>query len=32
VTVGLGADGRVTLYNSAGSIDLIADLAGYYTE
>ncbi len=31
VTVALGAGNRVTLYNSAGTIDLIADLAGYYT-
>ncbi|WP_052395341.1 hypothetical protein [Kutzneria sp. 744] len=30
VTVPLGADGRVTLANAYGSVDLIADLAGYY--
>ncbi len=26
----LSADRKVTLANSAGSVDLIADLAGYY--
>ncbi|MFI9384116.1 RCC1 domain-containing protein [Kutzneria sp. NPDC052558] len=31
VTVGLGADRKVTLANAAGSVDLIADLAGYYS-
>ena len=31
VTVKVGANGRVNLYNSAGSSDLIADVAGYYT-
>jgi alpha-tubulin suppressor-like RCC1 family protein len=31
VTVGLSADRTVNLYNFAGSIDLIADLAGYYS-
>ena len=31
VTVKLGANGRVNLYNSAGSTDLIADVSGYYT-
>ncbi|MFL6166881.1 MAG: hypothetical protein ACJ710_11380, partial [Ornithinibacter sp.] len=31
VTVALGAGNRVTLYNSAGTVDLVADLAGYYT-
>lgn len=30
VTVQLGADRKVTLYNFAGSVDLVADLAGYY--
>ena len=32
VTVGLGTNSRVTLYSSAGSLDLLADLAGYYAE
>ncbi|MCU1395085.1 MAG: hypothetical protein JWM34_3513 [Ilumatobacteraceae bacterium] len=31
VTVKVGANGRVNLYNSAGHTDLIADVAGYYT-
>jgi alpha-tubulin suppressor-like RCC1 family protein len=31
VTVGLSADRTVNLHNFAGSIDLIADLAGYYS-
>jgi hypothetical protein len=31
VTVKVGANGRVNLYNSAGFSDLIADVAGYYT-
>ena len=30
VTVKVGAGGQVTLYNAAGNVDLIADLAGYY--
>jgi hypothetical protein len=30
VTVALGANRKVDLYNHAGSVDLIADLAGYY--
>lgn len=30
VTVRLGPDRRVDLYNSAGSVHLVADLAGYY--
>ncbi|HEY4024736.1 MAG TPA: hypothetical protein VGM75_39030 [Pseudonocardiaceae bacterium] len=30
VTVALGADRKVDLYNFAGSVDLIVDLAGYY--
>lgn len=30
VTVAVGADGAVVLRNGAGSVDLIADLAGYY--
>ena len=31
VTVKVGANGRVNLYNSAGFTDLIADVSGYYT-
>ena len=31
VTVKVGVNGRVNLYNSAGSTNLIADVAGYYT-
>jgi|GEM_PF-2189115 len=31
VTVKVGANGRVNLYNSAGFTNLIADVAGYYT-
>jgi len=31
VTVKVGANGRVNLYNSAGLTDLIADVSGYYT-
>jgi subtilisin family serine protease len=30
VTVKVGSGGQVSLYNSAGSTDLIADVAGYY--
>jgi alpha-tubulin suppressor-like RCC1 family protein len=30
VTVALGANRRVTLYNNVGSVHLIVDLAGYY--
>ncbi|WP_207025404.1 hypothetical protein, partial [Phycicoccus sp. DTK01] len=30
VTVAVGPGNKVTLYNNAGSIDLVADLAGYY--
>ena len=30
VTVKVGAGGQVSLYNAAGSTDLIADVAGYY--
>ena len=32
VTVALGSGNRVTLYNYAGTIDLIVDLSGYYTQ
>ncbi|MET7489688.1 PKD domain-containing protein [Streptomyces sp. NPDC005538] len=31
VTVKVGADGYVDLYNAHGDVNLIADLAGYYT-
>lgn len=31
VTIPVGPDGRITLYNNAGSISLAADLAGYLT-
>jgi len=31
VTTRVGADGAVVLRNSAGAVDLIADIAGYYT-
>ncbi|HUN36816.1 MAG TPA: Ig-like domain-containing protein [Trebonia sp.] len=30
VTVPVGSDGKVDLYNSAGSVNLVADLQGYY--
>jgi hypothetical protein len=30
VTVPVGANGKVDLYNSAGSVDLIADVTGWY--
>lgn len=30
VTVALGTGGQVSLYNSDGAVDLVADLAGYY--
>jgi len=30
VTVPVGANGQVTLYNHSGSVDLIADVQGYY--
>ena len=32
VTVALGSGGRVALNNSAGTIDLVADLSGYSTQ
>ena len=32
VTVGLGAGALLNLYNNAGSVHLVADLAGYYSE
>ena len=31
VTVPVGADGAIDLYNFAGSTDLVADVVGYYT-
>jgi hypothetical protein len=31
VTVKVGANGKVNLFNSAGNTDVIADVAGYYT-
>jgi alpha-tubulin suppressor-like RCC1 family protein len=31
VTVAVGADRRVSLYNNAGSVELIADLTGFHT-
>ncbi len=31
VTVPLSATGGVTIYNSAGSTDVVADVEGYYT-
>ncbi|WP_329428019.1 FlgD immunoglobulin-like domain containing protein [Streptomyces sp. NBC_01268] len=31
VTVPVGKDGKVTLYNHSGSVDLLADVAGSYT-
>lgn len=31
VTVAVGASRQVSLYNNAGSIDLVVDLAGFYT-
>jgi hypothetical protein len=31
VTVKVGSDGKVRLYNRNGSVDLLADVAGYYT-
>src|SRR5258707_9642986 len=31
VVVPVGADGKVDFYNSAGTVQLIADLSGYYT-
>ena len=31
VTVPVGSDGKVDLFNNAGSVNLVADLQGYYT-
>ncbi|MGZ6792435.1 MAG: SpoIID/LytB domain-containing protein [Mycobacteriales bacterium] len=30
VVARLGGDGRITLYNSGGTVDLVGDIAGYY--
>ena len=30
VTVKLGANGQIDMYNELGSVDLIADAVGYY--
>jgi hypothetical protein len=30
VTVPVGADGKIDLYNSGGSVNLVADLFGYF--
>ena len=32
VTVGLGANGRIDLFNYAGATDVVVDVAGYYTD
>jgi hypothetical protein len=31
VTTGIGADGGADFYNHAGSVDVVADLLGYFT-
>jgi hypothetical protein len=31
VTTGIGADGGIDFYNHAGSVDVVADLFGYFT-
>ena len=31
VTVKVGANGRVNLFNSSGNVDVLADVVGYYT-
>lgn len=31
ITVPVGPEGKITLYNNAGSIQLVADLVGYQT-
>ena len=31
VIVPVGSDGKIDLYNSAGNVNLVADLFGYYT-
>jgi hypothetical protein len=32
VTVGLGTGGKVTIYNGYGSVDVVVDVAGYYSD
>jgi len=32
VDVKLGADGRINFYNNAGTVDVIADIVGYYAD
>ena len=32
VTVGLGTTGQITVYNGLGSVDVVLDVAGYYTD
>ncbi len=32
VTVGLGSTGQITVYNGLGSVDIVLDVAGYYTD
>ena len=32
VIVKVGAGGKVSLYNNAGTVDLVADVSGYYTD
>ena len=32
VIVGVGSNGQVTLYNNSGTVDLVVDVAGYYTD
>ncbi|MDH6136407.1 PKD repeat protein [Kitasatospora sp. MAA4] len=31
VTVPIGADGSIKIYNNSGTVDLVADVVGYYT-
>ena len=30
VQVGIGSNGKVSLFNNAGSVDLVVDLTGYF--
>jgi hypothetical protein len=32
VTTGLTADGKINIYNNAGTVNVIVDIAGYYTD
>src|SRR5260370_27223462 len=32
VTVGLGSTGQITVYNGLGLVDIVLDVAGYYTD